>query len=37
MILSVFGEKSPNPNGKRGKKTGKDEARERSKTFLLAW
>ena len=35
-ILSVFGEKSPNPNGRRGRKTGKDQAIERSKTSLPA-
>ena len=36
-ILIVFGEKPSNSSGKQGKKTGKDQAEERSKTFLLAW
>ena len=36
-ILSMFGEKSSNPDGKRERKTGKDQAGERSKTSLLAW
>ena len=35
-ILSVFGEKPPNPDGRRGRKTGKDQAIERSKTSLPA-
>ena len=35
-ILSVFGEKPPNPDGRRGRKTGKDQAIERSNTFLPA-
>ena len=30
-------EKLSIPNGKWGRKTGKDQAEERSKTFLLAW
>ena len=36
-ILSVFGKKPPNLDRRREKKTGKDQAEERSKTFLLAW
>ena len=36
-ILSVFGEKPPNSDGRQKKKTGKDQAGERSKTSLLAW
>ena len=35
-ILSVFSKKLPNPDRKRGRKTGKDQAEERFKTFLLA-
>ena len=36
-ILSVFGEKPPNPGRRQKRKTGKDQVEERSKTFLLAW
>ena len=36
-ILSVFSEKFPNPDGRKKRKTGKDQAKERFKTFLLAW
>ena len=36
-ILSVFNDKFPNLDGRRGKKTGKDQAKKRSKTSLLAW
>ena len=36
-ILSVFGEKPPNLDGRRERKTGKGQAGERSKTSLLAW
>ena len=36
-ILSVFGEKQPNPDERRGRKTGKDKAKEKFKTFLLTW
>ena len=35
-ILNVFGEKPPNFDGRRGRKTGKDQAIERFKTFLPA-
>ena len=35
-ILSVFDEKLLNLNKKWGKKTKKDQTREKSKTFLLA-
>ena len=32
----MFDKKPPNLNERQGKKTGKDQAGERSKTFLLA-
>ena len=35
-ILSVFGEKLPNPNKKQRKKTGKDQVIEKFKAFLPA-
>ena len=35
-ILSVFGEKSSNLDGRRRRKTGKDQAGEKFKTFWLA-
>ena len=35
-ILSMFGDKPPNPDGRRGRKTGKNQAIERSKIFLPA-
>ena len=34
-ILSIFSQKPPNPIGRQKKKTRKDEAGERFKTFLL--
>ena len=36
-ILSMFGEKPSNRDRRWGRKTGKDQAREKSKTFLFAW
>ena len=33
----MFVEKPLNPGGRRGKKTGKDQVREKSKIFWLAW
>ena len=35
-ILNMFGEKPPNLDKKRGRKTKKDQVGERSKIFLLA-
>ena len=35
-ILSVFGEKHPNPGRRWERKTGKDQAREKSKISLFA-
>ena len=36
-ILNVFSEKPSNLDERQKKKIGKDQAKERFKTFLLAW